>query len=220
MVFYRRHWYTAGIALGVVLAIYLALAWSSLEVVQRIMLLNFIAFLVHQFEEYGWPGGEPSIMNKVLRPSDALPDRYPLNQNSAVAVNVFMAYPFYVIPIFFPHQYWLGLPATLFGFGQVVVHGVWTNIKLHWFYNPGFGAVVFGHVPIGIAYIVYISRHGATVWDWVIGVILTFGFMFVALVKATYDWLADRNSRYPFAEIEMQRGSSIVSRFTSRTAAD
>jgi hypothetical protein len=42
-----------------------------------LLLLNFVVLLVHQFEEYGWPGGFPAIMNMVLQPSPT-PDHYKL----------------------------------------------------------------------------------------------------------------------------------------------
>src|SRR5207245_2575099 len=102
--------------------------------------------------EYGWPGGEPAIMNMVLQPSDA-PDRYPLNQNSAMLVNVLITYGFYLVPVFFPKVIWLGLAPVLMGMLQFVVHGVVTNVKLKSIYNPGLAAVVFGHIPIGVFYI-------------------------------------------------------------------
>jgi hypothetical protein len=47
-------------------------------VLRKLMLMSFIAILIHQFEEYGFPGGEPAIANMVMQPSDT-PDRYPLN---------------------------------------------------------------------------------------------------------------------------------------------
>ena len=82
---------------------------------QRLLLLNFVVLLVHQFEEYAWPGGFPATMNTVLQPSPT-PDHYKLNQNSATAVNVLAAYGFYLIAVFFPTVIWLGLAPVLFGF--------------------------------------------------------------------------------------------------------
>jgi hypothetical protein len=94
----------------------------------------------------------------------------------------------------------------LFGFGQFIVHGIITNKKMRTLYNPGLAAVVFLHFPIGGYYIYIIqSRHLATVWDWVVGIIYMFLFMLIALIKMTYTWLADENSRYAFAPEEMQR---------------
>ena len=80
----------------------------SLSTVQQILLLNFGVLLVHEFEEYEWPGGLPTFMNEVVRKSDR-PDRYPLNQLNSLVINVPAAYAFYLIPLFFPHLIWLAL---------------------------------------------------------------------------------------------------------------
>jgi hypothetical protein len=100
MQFIRRHWYNLGLALAVVAVVWALL--GHLRTVQLILLLNFVALTLHQFEEYGWPGGFPWIMNEVIRPTGGPADRYPLNQNIAFFINVVLAWPFYLIPVFFP----------------------------------------------------------------------------------------------------------------------
>ena len=41
------------------------------------------------------------------------------------------------------------------------------------FYNAGLCAVLFGHVPIMIAYIRYVTTHNMlTGWDWVSGIVI------------------------------------------------
>jgi Protein of unknown function with HXXEE motif len=205
MQFFRRHWYDVGAVVAIVGIIALVLLWGRMDVLQRLLLLNFIVILVHQYEEYGWPGGEPAIMNIVLQRS-AIPDRYPLNQNSAMVINVLAAYSFYLIPVFFPRVVWLGLAPVLFGMLQFIVHGIVTNKKMKSLYNPGLAAVVLGHVPIGVCYIYSIHAHQlAGLWDWVGAVVYLLAFQYLAFVKMTYTWLADRESPYPFAEVEMKR---------------
>jgi len=205
MKFFRRHWYNIGLAVAIIAAIFLALQWGCMSILQRVLLLNFIAILIHQFEEYGFPGGEPAIMNIVLQNSPT-PDRYPLNQNAAMITNVVGSYGLYLIPVFLPNIIWLGLAPILFGMVQFIVHGIMTNIKLKSFYNPGLGAVTFLHIPLGIYYIYYIQSNGlASVWDWVIGVVYMFLFAFIIVNKMTRTWLADKNSSYHFAEEEMNR---------------
>jgi len=205
MKFIRRHWYNIGFVVAIIAAIFLALKWDSMGILQRVLLFNFIAILIHQFEEYGFPGGEPAIMNLVLQNSPA-PDRYPLNQNAAMITNVVSSYGVYLIPVFFPHIIWLGLAPVLFGLGQFIMHGIATNIKLKSFYNPGLGAVTFLHVPLGVYYIYYIQSNGlASVWDWIIGLVYLFLFAFIVVNKMTRTWLADKDSPYPFAEEEMKR---------------
>jgi hypothetical protein len=206
--FLRRHWYDLGGVVAVLCAAFLAVAWKTLPVLQRLLLLNFIAMLVHQYEEYRFPGGEPAIMNMVLQPSDAPPDRYPLNQNSAMLTNLLGAYVFCLIPVFFPSLIWLGLAPMLAAIGQLVIHGVVGNVKLKSFYNPGLGAVLFIHMPVTIYYIYFVQSHGlASAWDWGVAVVYMIAFMAISLVKLTYTWMADKDSPYPFDEEEMRRFS-------------
>jgi hypothetical protein len=147
MQFLRRHWYILGLPVAII-----ALAWgwmSDLTRVQWILLLNFVVLLLHQFEEYAWPGGEPWIINEVMQPKGNRPDRYPLNQNNAFFINVPMAWSFYLVPVFFPTAIWVGLAPVVFGIGQFVAHGIANNRKLKTLYNPGLAAVVLGHIPLG-----------------------------------------------------------------------
>jgi hypothetical protein len=87
-----------------------------------------------------------------------------------------------------------------------VIHGIITNIKLRTLYNPGLAAVVFIHIPIGIAYLYFIHATSiVSLWDWVIGVVYLFLVAFLLLYKMTYSWMADKNSPYPFSAAEMRR---------------
>ena len=201
----RRHWYTIGGLVAIATIMYLVLEWRHLAISSALLIANFAALLIHQFEEYGWPGGEPAIMNLVLQPSKK-PERYPLNQNSAMVVNVLVAYGFYLLPVFFPRIFWLGIAPTLFGFGQFIVHGIVTPRKLGKIYNPGLAAVVLLHFPIGIAYLCSIVQTGDVhVTDWMLGVVYMAAFMVITLQKMTYQWLVSENSPYPFAPDEMRR---------------
>ena len=86
MRFIRRHWYNLGLPLAVI-----GVGWAflgSLRVVQIILMLNFVVLLLHQFEEYGRPGGEPWIINEVMMAQGGPIDRYPLNQNNAFFIKV------------------------------------------------------------------------------------------------------------------------------------
>lgn len=201
----RRHWYNIGGIAALISIGILIYAWNDMGVLQRLLFMNFIAILVHQYEEYGFPGGEPAIMNLVIQPSDT-PNHYPLNQNNAMVGNVIAAYFFYLLPVFFPNMIWLGIAPTLFGISQFIVHGIVTPKKLGQFYNPGLGAVVLLHFPIG-GLIIYniISNHLATPVGWIVGVVYMVVFTFILLKKMTYTWLADKNSPYIFPEEEMRR---------------
>src|SRR5919106_4550975 len=150
--FLRRHWHDIGLFSAIVAGGYLIFAWNELVFLQKLLLLNFIVILIHQFEEYSWPGGFPAIANLVLMPRL---DRYmgPLNQNSSMVTNLIFAYGFYLLPVFFPNMIWLCLAPVLLGSTvQFVGHAIYVNMRLRTFYSPGVATTVFGHIPIGVIY--------------------------------------------------------------------
>jgi hypothetical protein len=206
---FRRHWYDVGLVVAALAVAWVARRWNDADLLQRLLVLNFAALLVHQFEEYHWPGGEPAIINLLMQPSsrpDVRPDRYPLNQNSAMFINVVAAYGFYLVPCFFPNVVWLGLAPTLFGFGQFGMHGVLTPKKLGSFYNPGLAAVVLLHLPIGAWYIYAIHARGMVGrTDWLAAAFYLAAFMGIVMRKLGYGLLADEHSPYPFDAVEMRR---------------
>lgn len=204
MKWFNRHWYNVGLVVAILTGIYLAFTWSDLTILTRLMALNFIAILLHQFEELGWPGGFPLQMNDIMWKSE-FPDRYPLNQFSNMLGNVVASYIFYLLPVFFSDVIWLGLAPTLFGLGQLFVHGIVNNIKMRSLYNPGLFAVVCMHVPIGVYYINYINTNNlVTSTTWLFGLLYLAVFM-VAFGLSLYKLLADKNSKWAFTEDEMNR---------------
>ena len=203
--FLRRHWHDIGVFSAMAAAIYLIVAWNDLHVLQRLLLVNFIIILLHQFEEYSWPGGFPAIFNMVFMPSST-PDRYPLNQNSSMVANLILAYGFNLVPVFFHGAIWFGLAPVFLGvFIQVIGHVILINYRLRSLYNPGVATALFGHLPVGILYIHHIqANHLVQSRDWAIAV----GYLvvFVGLLSLLeLKLLGDKNSPYPFDPDEMQR---------------
>ncbi len=208
MKWFMRHWYDVAGIFVIPAALWAWLGhWS---VAQLILLLNFVVILIHQFEEYRFPGGEPWILNEVFQPKGGPVDRYPLNQLNAAFMNT-TAWLFYLVPVFFPNQVWLGLAPVIAGMvGQLVVHGVLTNFKLKTFYNPGLAAVVFGHVTLGIWYVVEVYRQRLIHWwDWPAGVVYMVVFLLVTFRLLGYGLLCRRDSKHPFAAAEMNRWSRV-----------
>ncbi len=208
MKWFINNWYWFGLGPATISMILLALFWGETNTVQHIMILNFVVILLHQVEEYGWPGGEPLITNVIQHPNDkGMPDRYPLNQFNACFANVVIAYIVYTLPIFFPNVAFLCIAPVLFGMGpQVMVHCIVTNIKMKTWYNPGMAAVVCGHVPLGIWYIVYGIQNGLFAgMDWVYGIIYMVLAAGIILGLITYKLLPDVNTKWPFTQEEVSR---------------
>ena len=207
--FLRRHWHDIGLFSAIIAGAYLIFAWNEVVFLQKLLILNFIVVLLHQFEEYSWPGGFPAVANKVFIPSLKL-DRFmnPLNQNSSMVANLIFAYVFYLLPVFFPSVIWLGLAPVLVGaILQVIGHAIYVNIKLQTFYSPGVATAVFGFLPIGMLYLYHISaNHPANGWDWLIAVVYMIVSMFFVFYIIEQRLLGSKNSPYPFDPDEMERG--------------
>jgi hypothetical protein len=203
MKFYRRHWYEIGGALFVALAYFITFWGNHFSHIQVILTYSFMAMLVHQFEEYALPGGLPAIGNIVMSGERDAPDRYPLNANQVMISNVFLTYPFYVIPVFLPGIIWLGLMQVGQGLLQVIAHGVVANVKLKSFYNPGMASNLLLQLPIGIYYIWYVrAHHLATTTDYVLGSIAAVLSLFV-LWLGPIAIFRSRQSKYPFTSAQM-----------------
>ena len=202
----RRHWHDIGVISAAVAGIYLILAWHELTCLQTLLLINFIVVLLHQFEEYSWPGGFPAVANMVIFNS-VNPDRYPLNQNSSMVANIIFAYGFYLVPVFFPNVIWLGLAPVLVGATiQFVGHVIYVNWKLRSIYSPGVATTIFGHVPVAIIYIDYISTHhlaNGSTWLLAIAYMIVFVPLNFGVVETLM--LGSKNSSHPFDPDEMKR---------------
>lgn len=203
MRFYRLHWYHVGGVLFVALAYFMGFWGDHFSRIQVILMYSFMAMLLHQFEEYGMPGGFPGIANVLLMGEKQAPDRYPLNANQVLISNVFLTYPFYVIPVLFPHVIWLGIMQIGQGLIQVPLHGLVMNLKMKSPYNPGMISCVLLQLPIGIYYIWYVTANNlATTKDFVLGSIAALLSIFV-LWLGPIAILRSRQSRYPFAPEQM-----------------
>ena len=53
----------------------------------------------HQYEEYVFPGCGPAMANMLSK--DGVPNRHPLDQNSAMIGNALIVYGMYPVPVFF-----------------------------------------------------------------------------------------------------------------------
>lgn len=203
MKFYRLHWYHVGGVLFAALAYCMGFWGDHFTRIQVILVYSFMAMLVHQFEEYAMPGGFPGIANIVMAGERQAPDRYPLNARQVLISNVFLTYPFYVIPIFFPNLIWLGIMQIGQGMLQSPFHGVFLNVKLKTPYNPGMVSCLLLQIPIGIYYMWYVHAHGlAMTSDFVIGWIAAV-LSLVVLWLGPIALMRSRDSKYPFAPEQM-----------------
>lgn len=203
-----RNWYNINGVIGLVTIIAAMLFWDEMSLLQGLAVLNFGVLNLHVFEEFRLPGGFPMFANTMFAMKNSpRPDRYPLNRMSALLTNWVTALVLYVPPIIWPDAVWFGLAPILFGgVAQLLMHGIYNNILLKRFYNAGLCAVLFGHVPIMIVYIHYVTTHNmVTGWDWIWGTLIMVVWYVVGVRLIINKAFENIDSPYPFSEIEMKR---------------
>ncbi len=204
MKFWRRHWYWIGGVIFVALVFFMGF-WGSehLPRIQTILIFSWMAMLIHQVEEYGYPGGFPSITNMAFLKERHEPYKYVFNPQGCFICNVFFCYAFYIIAILFPNVVWLGASQVFCALVQLVAHGLLMNIALGWIYNPGLGSAVFLQLPVMIYYIWYVITYmpdkAWQLWIGIPGCIIAMLLVFIIPAFAT----RSRSTPYAFDEEEM-----------------
>lgn len=198
MNFLRNHWFDIGIVPACCVIAYLFFKGENFSNLNFILWFNFASLFFHQFEEYRFPGYFPGMLNVVLFKSK-MPDRYPLNTNSALIVNVFLGWLIYLLAAVLGEKFlWLAIGAALISAGNFFAHTILFNIKAKAFYNPGLVTSVFLFLP-GVSYFFYLIIHFnlCTTTDYITGFILGFIFNYFGIIKVI-EWMKDTNTKYIF----------------------
>ena len=162
--------------------------------------LSLGSLFLHQIEEWRYPGYFPGMVNTAMFHSD-IPDRYPLNANSGMIVNVFFGWGSYLLAALFWRQaIWLAFASIMVSIGNIVAHTLIFNIKGKTFYNPGLITSWLFFAPITYFFFqIVISEDLATPLDWGIGIGLGFLLNYFCVYKMIL-WLANRNTPYIFPQ--------------------
>ena len=194
----RKNWYDLGAFLSVIVCIYVYANHSKLTNYQTLMWLSFVSLLLHQLEEYRIVGTFPGMINSIIFNSK-LPDRYPLNTNTAFYVNVVVGWTSYLLAAIFAEKtIWLGISTIMVSLGNTIAHTTIFNIKGKTIYNAGLATSWLFFVPCSYYFVSIIHTDNlATNTDFFIGVILGIILNFVGILKLI-DWMADEKTTYIF----------------------
>ncbi|MGP8215383.1 MAG: HXXEE domain-containing protein [Bacteroidia bacterium] len=200
MALLRKHWFDLGGVIAFMLIPFIYLDRLNLTHYQLVMWLSLATLLFHQLEEYRIVGTFPGMMNKVMFNS-SLPDRYPLNTNSALFINVFLGWTGYTLAALFAEKaIWLGIATLMVSIGNIFVHTVIFNIKGKTFYNAGMATSLLLFVPVVYYFLKIIySEHLVNNRDYIIGISLGIIMNLIGVLKVI-DWMKDRNTSYIFPE--------------------
>jgi hypothetical protein len=196
MNFLRMHWFDLGLVLAAATGGFILIAHPT--GVALLLWLNLIALFLHQFEEYRYPGYFPGMMNTVMFASPQ-PDRYPLNPQIALVINIVVGWLVYFLAALFGEKaLWLGIAAILVSAGNFVAHTFLFNIKGRTRYNPGMAVAILLFLPLTVAFFVLvIQQRSASALDWVLGLLLGVALNYIGILKMI-DLYKDKNTRFIF----------------------
>ena len=118
--------------------------------------IHFILLLVHQFEEYIYPGGFRSFFNRHIYEKSPFTKRK-LTRTGAVIINIFIAWPAYIISaIYGTELLWLALGLCFVTLTNGLLHTI-LFLKLRK-YNPGFVSGLLLFIPFGAYVLIQLFR--------------------------------------------------------------
>jgi hypothetical protein len=203
MKFFRNHWYDIGGILGAIMLIAIVFFRPCFTNYQLLMWLSFIALTFHQAEEYRIAGTFPGMVNRVMFHSD-IPDRYPLNSNTALIINVGMGWTLYLLAaIAGSKMIWLGMSSILVSLGNFMAHTFVFNIKGKTLYNAGLITSWLFFAPCVFFFFIIIHKENLVVIaDYFIGIPLGIIINVLGVLKPI-TWFADQNTPYRFKNSQL-----------------
>jgi len=196
MNFLRLHWFDLGLVLAVVAGVFLFLFRPS--GLPLLLWLSLATLFLHQFEEYRFPGYFPGMMNAVMFSSQQ-PDRYPLNTQTALIVNVIVGWlSYFLAAVFNEHAVWLGIASLLVSVGNFIAHTFLFNFKGKTVYNPGMLTAILLFLPMSVVFFSWvIQHHAASPLDWIVGIVLGIALNTIGVFK-TIDVMKNKKTSYIF----------------------
>jgi hypothetical protein len=196
MNFLRLHWFDLGLALALMTGAFVLVTRPT--GLSLLLWLSLITLFLHQFEEYRYPGYFPGMMNSVMFSSQQ-PDRYPLNPQTALIVNVIVGWLFYFLAALFNEKaIWLGIATILVSAGNFIAHTFLFNIKGKTVYNPGMLTTIIFFLPLSVYFFSWvIQNNAASPLDWILGIVLGLALNFIGILKMI-EWMKDENTPHVF----------------------
>jgi hypothetical protein len=142
-----KHWASFGGLLALSIITTVLILPNNLSYINSLLWIHLAFLLIHQFEEYIYPGGFKDFFNKNISGKNLI-TRHPLNNKGIVLVNVLLGWSAYGISAIYGEKYiWLALGLT----GITIFNGIMHTLMfiIHKKYNPGFFSSLFLFIPFG-----------------------------------------------------------------------
>jgi len=156
MTWINRYWALIGgiIAIGIIL--FVLLSGMKFSDINTMLWFHFSLLLLHQFEEYIFPGGFREFFNKTIRIKNTT-TKSPLNAGGILLVNVVFGWTAYLISAISGIQNpWLALGLLGVTVTNGLLHTTMALIKRK--YVPGLISGLFLFIPFGVYVILRILK--------------------------------------------------------------
>ena len=154
----KKEWAKVGVILSIYLFVMLFVFVRQYDFVVFVLLLQTPLYMLHQTEEYIFPGGFGKFFNTKIFNLET--EDEPLDENFIFYVNVIIIW--IVLPVFgllSTLNYNFGLWLPYFSFFAGVAH-VALALKAKKLYNPGLMVSLFINIPVGLWSIRYLLGQG------------------------------------------------------------
>lgn len=154
----KRNWAEAGFITAIFLTAFLFVFVRQIDFVLFVILLQTPLYLVHETEEYVFPGGFAQFFNRYIYKTGS--DTGPLDETTVFYIN--MGYIWLPIPVFgllscINYSFGAWIPYFVFyqGFGHIVLALLAKKL-----YNPGLAMSLLLNIPVGLWSILVLVNHG------------------------------------------------------------
>ncbi|GAA4173118.1 HXXEE domain-containing protein [Gryllotalpicola koreensis] len=160
--------------LGVIVAVWLIVGWTTMPLMWHTSALMFIAIVLHLWEEQRLPGGFTHMISEKIGFTQ-------VNPHFGDLVLMMLVILVGLGPLFFPAVIFLQLAPLILGMAEALAHTVTILLfKMKRPYTPGMATAVFVMLPISITGIVLGYQHNLIAGlDWLWAVLFMFGSVII-----------------------------------------
>ncbi len=154
----KRDWAKVGFILSVFLFVFLFAFVREADFVIFLLLLQTPLYMLHETEEYIFPGGFAKFFNTKIFGLDT--EDKPVDENFIFYVNVLLIW--IALPAFgllATKNYAFGLWIPYFSLFAGIAH-IALGIKARVLYNPGLIVSLLINIPVGLWVVLYLMRQG------------------------------------------------------------
>lgn len=173
---FHREWMRAGLVVAVFLFIYLTVLVAPTNLALYAMLLCAPLYMLHETEEYLFPGGFIEFANRDLYKQD--PEGGMLDESLVYWINMgYIWLPLPICGLLATHDLRLAAWMPYFLIFQAIVHIVLSVITRRW-YNPGLATACLLHIPFAV-WAIHLLREAGVIQIIYFNIYLLIGFIFI-----------------------------------------